>query len=852
MYLGNATTEFEDGFDQKRFGPVWGHMSGWGIYNATGSVLGTYPISGASSWRLTSSTFIYFTLVTSNPEISFNPANLTGSFDALLTPETEQFEAQILSTIAQHVALRTTYDNLLFYSVLHRYLQDAFAATPVTDVITWPAPSTTAWDDTTTWGTTPWDTTVTPTTTPRTTPYPTTDPTTPYPTTETTTTVGTTTNGYTPCTHLESITSEGMNNFLVWSLNNYPQYLINNGLDPTAPLINPMALHVNSSFLRLDGTFRNTADSNMSRDLFVQHVESEFVTSSFSLEVYFPRVSLNGFYCMYEEEGEIVSIYPISGLGNWQIRDFSLGLTIRISGFAIEDGYINIRSYSNREIILDDPVSDVANNVLFPDLVTVDSADGLGIEVLGILGQVVPEMLERAGKHPIANSVLDYLNFRFSALGDPYDDGLRRFITYKMLGFQDWFIEEGQDPIRGAGRFFALSVSTGLFNLHGEISNTSWHGYSMNGYADDPSGETSFTNTLINLRYIVETGGVSGNYDANGSVLGRHPIGGKSWYHLRSSGFYTTYRENFYLENGYIRLNDTHPPESVLVTFNLTSLTGSFTGLLTPDTEQYESQILRTLADRIPQMIVPDNLELFSAFRRYLKEAFTWIPVTDIINWVEPSTSPRPTTSGPTTPYPTTGPTTTIDTTTDGVTSCSNLDSITSEGMNNFLTWSLNNYPQYLINNGLDPTRPIITPMAVRVDNSFLRLDGTFRNTVGSNMSGAYEAEGKIVSMYPISGLGNWQIRDFSLGLTIRISGFAIEDGYINIRSYSNREIVLNDPISDVANHVLFPDLVTADSADGLGIEVLGILGEMFEREVKHPIANSVLDYLNFKFSVSQ
>lgn len=35
----------------------------------------------------------------------------------------------------------------------------------------------------------------------------------------------------------------------------------------------------------------------MSRDLFVQHVESEFVTSSFSLEVYFPRVSLNGFYC---------------------------------------------------------------------------------------------------------------------------------------------------------------------------------------------------------------------------------------------------------------------------------------------------------------------------------------------------------------------------------------------------------------------------------------------------------------------------------------------------------------------------------------------------------------------------
>lgn len=47
--------------------------------------------------------------------------------------------------------------------------------------------------------------------------------------------------------------------------------------------------------------------------------------------------------------------------------------------------------------------------------------------------------------------------------------------------------------------------------------------------------------------------------------------------------------------------------------------------------------------------------------------------------------------------------------------------------MNNFLTWSLNNYPQYLINNGLDPTRPIITPMAVRVDNSFLRLDGTFR-----------------------------------------------------------------------------------------------------------------------------
>lgn len=106
--------------------------------------------------------------------------------------------------------------------------------------------------------------------------------------------------------------------------------------------------------------------------------------------------------------------------------------------------------------------------------------------------------------------------------------------------------------------------------------------------------------------------------------------------------------------------------------------------------------------------------------------------------------------------------------------------------------------------------------------------------------------------MYPISGLGNWQIRDFSLGLTIRISGFAIEDGYINIRSYSNREIVLNDPISDVANHVLFPDLVTADSADGLGIEVLGILGEMFEREVKHPIANSVLDYLNFKFSVSQ
>lgn len=64
---------------------------------------------------------------TSNPEISFNPANLTGSFDALLTPETEQFEAQILSTIAQHVALRTTYDNLLFYSVLHRYLQDAFA-----------------------------------------------------------------------------------------------------------------------------------------------------------------------------------------------------------------------------------------------------------------------------------------------------------------------------------------------------------------------------------------------------------------------------------------------------------------------------------------------------------------------------------------------------------------------------------------------------------------------------------------------------------------------------------------------------------------------------------------------------
>ena len=116
---------------------------------------------------------------------------------------------------------------------------------------------------------------------------------------------------------------------------------------------------------------------------------------------------------MYNASGSIISMYPISGEGSWDVVNFSLDIYVSIYGFAIEEGFININSYAQREIGLQHDVAS-SSQVLLPDLVTPETADGLGTEVLNVLGEAIPRALQDQGKHPIIKSLMDYLTFVFS------------------------------------------------------------------------------------------------------------------------------------------------------------------------------------------------------------------------------------------------------------------------------------------------------------------------------------------------------------------------------------------------------------------------------------------------------
>jgi len=116
----------------------------------------------------------------------------------------------------------------------------------------------------------------------------------------------------------------------------------------------------------------------------------------------------------YEASGTVISMYPLEGAGNWEILDITMNLDFTIRGFGIVDGYIDINQYNERNIHLQHDLSPDDGTISFPDLVTPDSADGLGSEVLILLGETVPANLEQQGKHPILKSILDYLAFRFS------------------------------------------------------------------------------------------------------------------------------------------------------------------------------------------------------------------------------------------------------------------------------------------------------------------------------------------------------------------------------------------------------------------------------------------------------
>lgn len=114
-------------------------------------VLGNLPISGASTWNISSEPFILtfsetFTLIDGyivlnqrdndswygySAEFEFRTENMTAEFRDLFTPDTSSYEAQIMADVASNMPYDVfgeyTAGVKLLYDYVHGFLQERFS-----------------------------------------------------------------------------------------------------------------------------------------------------------------------------------------------------------------------------------------------------------------------------------------------------------------------------------------------------------------------------------------------------------------------------------------------------------------------------------------------------------------------------------------------------------------------------------------------------------------------------------------------------------------------------------------------------------------------------------------------------
>lgn len=111
---------------------------------------------------------------------------------------------------------------------------------------------------------------------------------------------------------------------------------------------------------------------------------------------------------------------------------------------------------------------------------------------------------------------------------------------------------------------------------------------------------TSFS--LVSFYLHVSVGGLSGTYNASGSIHGL-PIGGDSVFDIASNSFSIRFSEKFQIDQGFIRLlpNNyfTADSEFFFGGSNL-SIIGTFSDMFNTETVQYEQQVLKRISEEMP------------------------------------------------------------------------------------------------------------------------------------------------------------------------------------------------------------------------------------------------------------
>ncbi|OXA43453.1 uncharacterized protein LOC110858789 [Folsomia candida] len=278
-----------------------------------------------------------------------------------------------------------------------------------------------------------------------------------------------------------------------------------------------------------------------------------------------------------------------------------------------------------------------------------------------------------------------------------FNQGLRNFLHDTMQEFPAWIRQQNLDPTIPIVRRTLLDISTSTFNLIGSLNNITLNGLSSEVQNVDATRvNTPFS--LVDFYFFLDLGGLSGTYNATGTV-GGFPIGSSSnsW-SLSSTPFQIRFSEKFEIQNGYIRLlqNNYFTFEEEFHFRNVNgSLSGSFDGMFDNNTEQYEASILAEIADHMPFWVFgyespSGQVKLFYSYvYAFLRNKFDVTPLTDVINWPG-GPEPSSTTETP----------------------CQKIDlpeSLDATEIDAFLQWAVAKYPEYRAEmDNLQKSRPLL------------------------------------------------------------------------------------------------------------------------------------------------
>jgi len=113
-------------------------------------------------------------------------------------------------------------------------------------------------------------------------------------------------------------------------------------------------------------------------------------------------------------------------------------------------------------------------------------------------------------------------------------------------------------------------------------------------------------------------------------VMGMFPIGGQNSWKLASESFTIYFDEMFYIDNGYIRLNDSYLPTKYNeFSFEMKSLSGIFDGMFDADSSPYETEIVKEIAGSLAYDVygrAAANLQLF------YRTMFNYLQICFLVN----------------------------------------------------------------------------------------------------------------------------------------------------------------------------------------------------------------------------